>query len=208
MPSLIIRMTKTHQYNERTHTWSLQATNCATACNTLSWVNSCDAVDLSSILSIFVCFFSFDFSSSICFKRSWGIAWWLSHFLCNTLYIHCSDSGYVLDFHILRGKSKKSKKLLGISTCDSVKKALLFLPFKFFTSLSFCKSFCLNNLELFTYLHSMHHHPFRVMVLSLVLNLTATWSEKIVTKLCVVSFFTIIISGMFEWWTSSRSLTS
>ena len=89
-----------------------------------------------------------------------------------------------------------------------MKKALLFPPFKFFTSPFFCKSFCLNILEPFTYLHSMHQHPFRVMVLSLVLNLTATWSEKIVTKSRVVSFFTISISGMFERWTSLRSLAS
>ena len=54
----------------------------------------------------------------------------------------------------------------------------------------------------------MHQCPFRVMVLSLVLDLTATRSEKIVTKSRVVSFFTISISGMFEWWTSSRLLMS
>ena len=89
-----------------------------------------------------------------------------------------------------------------------MKKALLLPPFKFFTSLFFCKSFCLNILEPFTYLHSMHQRPFRVTVLSLVLNLTATRSEKIVTKSRVVSFFTISISGMFERWTSSRSFAS
>ena len=54
----------------------------------------------------------------------------------------------------------------------------------------------------------MHHRPFRLMVSLFVLNLTATRSEKMVAKSRVVSFFTISISGMFERWTSSRSLVS
>ena len=54
----------------------------------------------------------------------------------------------------------------------------------------------------------MHHHPFKVTLISPVLNLTSMQSENMVTRSLVVSFFTISGSGMFEQWVSSRSLAS